>query len=118
MDRVFIEGLRVEATIGIFDWEQRILQPLEIDLEMAWDNRPAATSGAIEEALDYAAVSEAVTGLIQSKPWGLIEEVAEAIGRLIQKEFKVQGVTLKVAKPTAVLTAKTVAVQITRGSFN
>ena len=43
-DRVFIEGLEIEALIGIYDWERRIRQPLRFDIEMAFDNtRPAAT---------------------------------------------------------------------------
>ncbi len=44
MDHVFIEGLEIEALIGIYDWERRIRQPLVFDIEMAFDNRvPAAT---------------------------------------------------------------------------
>ena len=43
MDNVFIEGLEIEALIGIYDWERRIRQPLLFDVEMAFDNRmPAA----------------------------------------------------------------------------
>ena len=45
MDKVFIEGLEIEALIGIYDWERRIRQVLRFDLEMAFDNRvPAASS--------------------------------------------------------------------------
>ena len=37
MDYVFIEGLEIEALIGIYDWERRIRQPLVFDIEMAFD---------------------------------------------------------------------------------
>lgn len=117
MDRVSIEGLKIDATIGILDWEQDILQPLVIDLDMAWDNSVPARTKQIEDALDYAAVSEAVTALIQSKPWGLIEDVAEQIANLIMTRFSVSGLRIRVAKPTAVKTATTVAVTATRGQF-
>ena len=43
-DHVFIEGLEIEALIGIYDWERRIRQTLVFDIEMAFDHRgPAAT---------------------------------------------------------------------------
>ena len=38
MDKVFIEGLEIEALIGIYNWERRIRQPLQFDIEMAFDN--------------------------------------------------------------------------------
>ncbi|HGG58585.1 MAG TPA: FolB domain-containing protein, partial [Gammaproteobacteria bacterium] len=44
MDIVFIEDLRIDATIGIYEWEKRIKQTLAFDLEMAADIRKAAAS--------------------------------------------------------------------------
>ena len=69
MDSVFIEHLEVIATIGVYDWEQEIKQKLVLDLEMAHDNRPAAQSDDVAYALDYAAVSDAVTQHIQKWPF-------------------------------------------------
>ena len=54
MDRVFIEGLEIEAQIGIYDWERRIRQPLLFDIEMAFDNRRPAASDAIADTLERA----------------------------------------------------------------
>ncbi|OZB06575.1 MAG: dihydroneopterin aldolase, partial [Idiomarina sp. 34-48-12] len=34
MDKVFIEGLVVDAFIGVYDWEHKQTQPLILDLEM------------------------------------------------------------------------------------
>ncbi len=43
MDIVFIEDLRIDAVIGIYDWERRVRQTLSFDIEMAFDNTvPAA----------------------------------------------------------------------------
>nr|WP_255557473.1 dihydroneopterin aldolase [Dyella sp. ASV21] len=38
MDIVFIEDLRIDAVIGIYDWERRVRQTLSLDIEMAFDN--------------------------------------------------------------------------------
>ncbi|TRW47942.1 dihydroneopterin aldolase [Aliidiomarina halalkaliphila] len=113
-DLVLVEGLEVPAVIGIFDWEQDIQQPLVVDVAVVWDNRIPAASGSIDDALDYDRLSRAIQDWIQEKPYGLIEEVAEVLADRILHEFKVAAVQLKVAKPTAVKAARSVAVQITR----
>ncbi len=69
MDLVFIEQLEVIASIGVYDWEQEIKQKLVLDLEMAHDNRPAALQDDVMLALDYAAVSQAVTDFVSSQPF-------------------------------------------------
>ena len=45
MDIIYLNDLRVEAVIGIWDWERKIRQVIAIDLEMATDIRKAAASG-------------------------------------------------------------------------
>ena len=57
MDRVFIEDLRIQTVIGIFDWEREITQTVSIDLQMAFDISRAAESDDIVDTLDYKAVS-------------------------------------------------------------
>ncbi|WP_241972549.1 dihydroneopterin aldolase [Aliidiomarina haloalkalitolerans] len=113
-DSVLIEALEIPAVIGIYEWEKSIQQPLVIDVEMAWDNHAAATSGDIADALDYAAVCQALETAVQAQAWGLIEEVAEALAALILNQFGVVAVRLRVAKPTAIKAARTVAVLIER----
>ena len=44
MDIVFIEDLRIDAVIGIYDWERRVRQTLSFDIEMAFDNTIPAAS--------------------------------------------------------------------------
>lgn len=114
MDKVIIEALQVEALVGIYQWEHEQPQPLIIDLVMSWDNRAAAASESITDALDYDQVSQAVIGLISSKPWQLIETVAERIAELVLTDFAVTQVQVKVAKPQAVKAARQVAVMIER----
>ena len=116
MDSVFIEHLEVIATIGVYDWEQEIKQKLVLDLEMAHDNRPAAQSDDVAHALDYAAVSEAVTQHIQNGRFLLVERVAEEIAELIMTRFSVPWIKVRVTKPGAVANARGVGVVIVRGS--
>ena len=37
MDKIFLQELRVETVIGIWEWERKIRQTVSIDLEMSAD---------------------------------------------------------------------------------
>ncbi|MEC6798394.1 dihydroneopterin aldolase [Photobacterium sp. S4TG1] len=115
MDTVFIEQLEVIATIGVYDWEQKIKQKLVIDLEMAHDNRPAAMADDVNLALDYSMVSTAVTEHITQGRFLLVERVAEDIATLIMTRFAVPWIKVRVTKPSAIANAAGVGVQIERG---
>ena len=113
-DKVFIEGLEIEALIGIYDWERRIRQPLVFDLEMAFDNRKPAASDAIADTLDYKAVSKRLVAFVSESGFGLVETLAERCAELVLREFDVAHVRLKLSKPGAVRGARAVGVVIER----
>ena len=115
MDTVYIRGLRAEAVIGVYDWEREIRQPLVLSLEMASDNRRAAGSDHLEDALDYAAISSRVLSYIEGSEFQLIETLAERIAALVMDEFQVSWLRLQLDKPSAVAEAETVGVAIERG---
>ena len=116
VDKVFIEGLGIEALIGIYDWERRIRQPLVLDIEMAFDNRIPAASDAIADTLDYKAVSKRLVEFVSQSDFGLVETLAERCAALIIEEFGVRHVQLKLAKPGAVRGARAVGVVIRRSA--
>jgi len=114
MDHVFIEGLEIEALIGIYDWERRIRQPLVFDVEMAFDNRVPAASDDIALTLDYKAVSKRLIDYVSASEFGLVETLAERCAAIVLEEFKVERVRLKLSKPGAVRGARAVGVSIER----
>ena len=114
MDKVFIEGLEIEALIGIYDWERRIVQPLRFDLEMAFDNRVPAASDDIADTLDYKAVSKRLVEFVGQSGFGLVETLAERCAEIVIDEFKVDSLRLKLSKPGAVRGARAVGVVIER----
>lgn len=114
MDRVFIEGLEIEAQIGIYDWERRIRQPLVFDIEMAFDNRKPAATDAIADTLDYKAVSKRLVAFVSASSFGLVETLAERCAEIVLREFGVESLRLKLSKPGAVRGARAVGVAIER----
>jgi dihydroneopterin aldolase len=97
MDIVFIEQLSVITTIGVYDWEQTIEQKLVFDIEMAWDNRKAASSDDVNDCLSYADISELVIGHVEGGRFALVERVAEEIADLLLEKFPRRGCGLKSA---------------------
>ena len=111
-DLIFIEGLTVFAQIGVYDWEQ---QKLIFDVEMAWDTRQAAAADDVNLTLNYAQVSEFIIDYVHSKPFLLIERVANEVAEQLQQRFKITWLRLKLNKPKAVAQATNVGVIIERG---
>jgi dihydroneopterin aldolase len=115
MDIVFIEDLRIETVIGIYDWERKIKQTIAIDLEMAFDNRKPASSDKIDDTLDYKAVSKRLITFVENSHFELVETLAERCAEIVMQEFGVPWLRLKLSKPGAVTGSKAVGVRIERG---
>lgn len=115
MDIVFIRELKVDTVIGIHAWERRIRQTLVIDLELGADIRQAALTDNISHAVDYHAVATRVRAFVQTAEFQLVEALAEAVAELIQVEFQVPWLRLRLTKAAAVPGAAGVGVLIERG---
>lgn len=116
MDIVFIEDLKVDTVIGIYDWERQIRQTISIDLEMAHDIAQAAAEDTIEHCLDYKSVAKRIIGFVEAAEYQTVETLAEEIAKIIRGEFNVPWLRLKVSKPGAVRGSKNVGVLIERGT--
>ncbi|MGP9636621.1 dihydroneopterin aldolase [Psychrobacter sp. AOP3-A1-26] len=113
-DVVFVKGLKVEAVIGVYEWERAITQPLLIDIALETDIRKAAISDDVGDALNYKAVCDDVTEWCQTIKAQLLEHLAGEIADKLLAKYACHQVTLSVAKPTAIKQADAVGVQITR----
>ena len=114
MDKVLIKNLQVETIIGIFNWEREVRQVVSIDLEMEFDNKVAAKSDDIEDALDYKKIGKRVSSYVERSKFKLVERLAEQIAKLVLKEFPVSSLTVSVTKPGALRGSESVGISITR----
>ena len=114
MDKVFINNLQVETIIGIFSWEREVRQVVSVDLVMDFDNKKAAKSDDIEDALDYKKIGKRVTNYVERSRFKLVERLAEQIAKLVLKEFPVSSLTVSVTKPGALRGSESVGISITR----
>jgi dihydroneopterin aldolase len=116
VDIVFINDLRIETIIGIYDWERKVKQTISLDLEMGTDIRKSAETDAIEDTLNYKAVAKRLIAFVGESEYQLVETLAEKITEIVLTEFNVPRVKLTVRKPGAVRGSRDVGVVIERGS--
>ena len=115
LDIVFIEDLRIDTIIGIYDWEREVKQTIALDIEMAADNTIPASSEDIEDALNYKAVAKRMIAFTEESQFQLVETLSERLVEIIMGEFNVPWCRLKLRKLGAVTGSRSVGVIIERG---
>ena len=115
MDIIYLKDLKIDAVIGIYDWERRVRQTISFDLEMATDIRRAAASDDIADTLDYKAVAKRLQEFVYDSSYQLVETLAERVADIILTEFAVPWVRVTLNKQGAVRFARDVGVIIERG---
>ena len=115
MDTIFLNELKVDTVIGIWEWERKIRQTVVIDLEMSADIRKAAESDSVDDTLNYKSVAKRVKQFVTDSSFQLVETLAEKIAGIIREEFDVAWVRVRVNKPGAIRGSRDVGVLIERG---
>lgn len=115
-DTIFLQNLKVDTIVGIWDWERKIRQTVSIDLEMGADIRRAAENDDIESTLNYKLVAKRVQQFVAVSEFKLVETMAQKIAEVVLQEFDVPWIQVRVSKPGAIRNAKNVGVLIRRES--
>jgi dihydroneopterin aldolase len=115
MDIIFLRELKVVTLIGIYEWEKRVPQTLQLDLDIALPNSRACQSDDIKDALDYAKVAEHIQKVLSNGHFSLLESLAEHIAQIILKDFNAPWVKVSIAKLQALRGCKQVGISIERG---
>jgi dihydroneopterin aldolase len=116
MDIIFLHDLRIDAVIGIWEWERKIRQTVSIDLEMSADIRKAAATDSVDDTLNYKLVAKRLQEFVGESGFQLVETLAERVAEIILNEFDVGWVRVRVNKPGAIRGARDVGVIIERGT--
>jgi dihydroneopterin aldolase len=98
VDRIVIAGIRELGVHGVLPEEQTRPQPFEVDVELFVDLTQAGDSDALEDTVDYAAVCEAVSRVVSSEKYRLLERLASRIAEVCRADPRVQRVAVEVRK--------------------
>jgi len=117
MDKIFLDELKIETIIGIWEWERRIRQTVVVDLQMSADIAKAAATDDVADTLNYKSVAKRVQQFVGESSFQLVETLAERIAAIVRDEFGVAWVKVTVHKPGAIRGSKDVGVIIERGEM-
>lgn len=98
MDTIVLTGIRALGSHGVLPEEQVRAQPFEVDLELTVDLRPAGSSDALSDTVDYGALVENVVKIVETSRYQLLEALAARIAEACRADGRVQRVTVTVRK--------------------
>jgi dihydroneopterin aldolase len=114
MRRVFVRDLELVASVGVLEhekrYEQRILVSADLDVEDNYDG----VSDRLQDVLDYSVLVEGIVRLVQSEHVNLIETLAERVAAHCLADERVTGVRVRIEKPEAVPSCRSVGIAIER----
>lgn len=116
MDKIIINDLQLHCLIGVHPHERSEKQLLLLDIELAVDTRPAASSDALADAVDYDAVVNCLRQWAAPSSFTLLEALADYLARQLLQHFAVSAVRLRISKPNILAEVGYVGVEIVRGS--
>lgn len=102
---------------GVFPEETRLGQRFIVDLMVLVDLKKAGESDELEHSVNYGELFQVCKGIVEGKPYKLVEAIAEKIAASILSQFDlVTEATVKVIKPDPPIPGhyRSVAVEITR----
>ena len=114
MDVIFIREFRFETLIGIYEWEKKVPQTIELNIEIALESNSAAESNDIRDTIDYGEVIRRIRETCRERHFPLLEALAERVATLILNDFGAPRVRLSVAKIALFPGIKQVGVTIER----
>lgn len=121
MDIIFIYELKIETLIGIYEWEKKLPQTIQLDLELGVPEAGitrAGKSGNVADTIDYSEVVARIEQLFRERHFPLLETAGETIVAMLMTEFKTSWVKLSIAKLNALRNVKRLGITIERGKKN
>lgn len=114
MDFIFIEGMLVDANVGIFPRERSAPQPLEINMTFGVPDA-AALRDDIADTIGYDQVVERIRAVLAQRQFNLLETLGEFVVGLMFEEFNAPWVRVSISKPGVMKNVRRVGVFIERG---
>lgn len=92
--KIIIEGLQIEAIIGILDFERTTPQSIVIDIEATYDYTKTSIF------IDYSQITKIITTNIQDSKYELVEEALIGLKDILILEFPaILSLYIKLIKP-------------------
>ncbi len=98
MNQLFLRDVRLEAKVGIYKRERVTSQPIALDLDIDLPTDRVFATGKVTDTIDYAVVVERIRIELETRRFGLVEELAAFVAELLIEEFGAPRVRVSIAK--------------------
>jgi dihydroneopterin aldolase len=118
MDKIYLNEMKFYGYHGVLPEETKLGQRFWVSIVLALDLKNAGMSDDLHDTVSYADIFEDVKGIVEGKPFKLLEAVAESIAAVILSKYtKVHSAKIKIIKPDPPIPGhyNSVAVEIERG---
>lgn len=116
MDIIFLHEFKIDLVIGVYEWERKLPQTIQLDIEVGLPHSRAGASDRVEDTLDYGEMVTRIRHTLQEKQFSLVEALAEHIAQLLLSEFGSPWVKVSVTKLGLIRDVKRLGIVIERGS--
>jgi dihydroneopterin aldolase len=113
MDFIFIHDFRLNILIGVYEWERRVPQTVQFDIDVGLPSRDKRTDK-IGDTIDYSKIVARIEASLATDRFLLVEALAEHVAQLVL-DFGAPYVKVSVTKLGALKNVKRLGVTIERG---
>lgn len=113
MNRRFIlQGMRCQASIGIYEAERQARQTVLIDAELLLRDGTEPQTDTVEATIDYDVIRDTIHQLVEMQHYDLQETLARRIFDVLQTLPEVATVRVRTAKPDAYTDCQQIAYEL------
>ena len=115
MDTLFLRDFRLQMIIGIYEWERKVPQTVQLDLEIGLPHSRACQTDDVADSINYADVAQRIRDTIGQRDFNLVEALAEHVAQVVLTEFGSPWIKVCVTKLAVVRGIKQLGICIERG---
>ena len=98
--RISLANIGLVGHHGYHEAEKELGQRFEVDVDMYLEIEVPAETDKLSDAVNYENVYEMIEGIVQEDHFSLLEALATDIADSLYEEFELQGVVVRVRKPS------------------
>ena len=114
MDKIIIEELTAQCILGCYPEERVTKQTVVISITLFADLFAAGISDQLEDTINYHQLQQEVQAMVENSSFELIEKMVQEVAGLCLVDRRVAKCVVRIDKPMALSTCKTVGIEIER----
>jgi 7,8-dihydroneopterin aldolase/epimerase/oxygenase len=98
MDKILLEGIRLDIRVGTTEEERSEPQLCGLDLVVEADLKAAGRSGDLKHMVDYAAIFRLLEAHCSQNSFTLLEQIGQQVCDKIFDQYPVESIKLRIRK--------------------